>query len=824
MHIGARLSLPVMTSLARDIRFALRSARRSPAFTVVALVTLAVGIGAATATFSVANAIVLRPLPVHDQDRVLVLWAKQRDFAHVPVRWAEVDRYARESRAFERVGGIDYNGAWTWAMSERGQPAPVKATWVTGDLFRVLGAVPQVGRLIERTDDIPNAPPVAVISDDLWRRRYGADSSVVGRVLDYEGRRFTIIGVAPRGFDYPQGIDLWSAVLPFSPDAASDTAPGSLDIVARLRPDATAEQGRRELDAFLDRAYARWRTSIGKFEATARTLPTLIVGSVRPAVVMLSMAAGLVLFISCMNVANLLLVRGVTRSREVAIRASLGAARGRLVWQLLTESALLGAVACVLGIGLALSGVRILVGLAPPEVPRLSEVSVDTSAMLFACGAAMTAVVVFGLGPALALTRHDVGMLVRSAGSRSLTGSRATMKNRELLVVIQAALAVIVLVAAGLLTRSLVNLQGVTLGFERDRVIVAQLGMPWTRFAAPDGGDRFTLLLDRLREATGSIPGVTSVAVAASPPYSGPGGWDALPNVEGMSDAEHARLPWVNMEIVTSEYFATLGVRLVRGRLLAPTDRRGSLPVVVVNESMARRYWPTGDAIGQQLRLGALSDTTAPRYTVVGVVGDMRYRQLETAMPGFYLPHRQFSRGAPTFFILRTASSPEAIVPALRRAFAGVDGDASVLNARTMDDYISGPLARPRFSSVLLTVFATVALLLVAVGIYGVIGENVRQRRRELGIRLALGAHPRNVRRMVLRAGLLPAALGITIGIAAALAGARVVESQLYDVTPADPLTYLAVALIIFAVAAVACAVPARAAASANPVEILRAD
>jgi predicted lysophospholipase L1 biosynthesis ABC-type transport system permease subunit len=246
--------------------------------------------------------------------------------------------------------------------------------------------------------------------------------------------------------------------------------------------------------------------------------------------------------------------------------------------------------------------------------------------------------------------------------------------------------------------------------------------------------------------------------------------------------------------------------------------------VVVVNESMARRYWPREDAIGKQLRLGAPSDTGAPRHTVVGVVGDMRYRQLETAMPSFYLPNGQFSRGAPTFFILRTASAPEAIVPSLRRAFAAVDGDASVLNARTMDDYIAGPLARPRFSSVLLAVFATVALLLVAVGIYGVIGENVRQRRRELGIRLALGAHPRNVRGLVLRAGLLPAALGVAIGTTAALAGARVVESQLYDVTPADPLTYTAVGLIILAVAVVACAIPARAAARANPVEILRAD
>jgi hypothetical protein len=260
-----------MHSVGQDIRFAVRFALRFRAFTGVALITLAVGIGTATATFSVANAIVLRPLPVRAQDRVVVMWAKQRDFAHVPVRWAEIDRFARESRAFERVAGIDYNGAWTWAMFERGQPAPVSATWVTGDFFQVLGIVPQVGRTIERTDDVPGAPPVAVISDGLWRRRYGADSGVVGRALDYEGKRFTIVGVAPRGFEYPHGVELWSAVVPFFPDVRSDTAAGSLDIVARLRPDATVEQGRRELDAFLDRTYARWRGTVGRFEATART-------------------------------------------------------------------------------------------------------------------------------------------------------------------------------------------------------------------------------------------------------------------------------------------------------------------------------------------------------------------------------------------------------------------------------------------------------------------------------------------------------------------------------------------------------------------------
>ena len=806
-----------MQSVGQDIRFAARFALRSRAFTAVALLTLAVGIGTATATFSVANAIVLRPLPVRAQDRVVVMWAKQRDFAHVPVRWAEIQRFASESRAFEGVAGIDYNGAWTWAMFERGQPAPVAGTWVTGNFFQVLGVIPQVGRMIERTDDVPGAPLVAVITDGLWRRRYGADSSVVGRALDYEGKRFTIVGVAPRGFEYPHGVEMWSAVVPFFPDVRSDTATGSLDIVARLRSDATMEQGRRELDAFLDRAYARWRGTVGKFEATARTLSSFLVGNVRPAVVTLSAAAGLVLFIACMNVANLLLVRGVTRTRELAIRASLGAARQRIVRQLMTEAAALGIVGCALGVGVATLGVRALVALAPPGVPRLAEVGVDARAMLFASAAAMVAAVLFGLGPALALTRDDVGTLVRQAGSRSATASRRSTRTKQLLVVVQSALAVLVLTAAGLLARSLVNLQRVDLGFERDRVVVAQLAMPWSKFASADGHDRFTQLVDRLKETTRALPGVTAVAVAASPPYSGTGGWDALPNVEGVSDAERARLPWVNMEIVTSEYFETLGVQLVRGRLLAAGDRRGALPVAVVNETMARQYWPAGGAIGKRFRLGAPTDTTKPLYTVVGVVRDMRYRQLETAMPSLYVPNEQYPGGAPTFFLIRTATSPGALIPALRRAFAAVDADASVLGARTMDDYLAGPLARPRFSSVLLAVFAAVALLLVAVGIYGVIGESVRQRRRELGIRLALGARPANVGRMMLRAALWPVFLGTGIGLVLALAGARVVESQLYDVAPTDPLTFAAVAIIVLGVAVVACAGPTRVAARANP-------
>src|SRR5215203_2819446 len=671
---------------------------------------------------------------------------------------------------------------------------------------------------------MPNASPVAVISDGLWHRRYGADSSVIGRALDYDQRQFTIVGVAPRGFEYPSGIEMWSAVSPFLTSIQSDTAPGSLDMVARLRPDATMEQGRREFDAFLDRAYAGWRGNVGRFEATARTLSTFLVGDVRPAVLTLSAAAALVLFIACMNVATLLLVRGVTRGREVAIRASLGAARGRIVRQLLTESALLGVGGCAVGVGIAALGVRALTRLAPPGVPRLGQVHVDVDAVLFASVAAMMAVALFGLGPALALAREDLAALLQRGGSRSATGSRGWARAKQLLIVAQAALAVLVLTGAGLLGRSLINLQRVDLGFERERVVVAQLTVPWSKFATADGTDRFTLLLDELSEAARSLPGVASVAVAASPPYSGTGGWDALPHVEGVGAAQRLRLPWVNLEIVTSAYFETLGVPLVRGRLLAAADRKASVPVAIVNETMARQYWATGDAIGKRFRLGAPNDTTRPAYTVVGVVGDMRYRQLETAMPSVYVPNTQYPNGAPTFFLIRTTAPSALLVPALRRAFLATDPDAAVLSVRTIDDYLAAPLARPRFSSVLLAVFAAVALLLVAGGIYAVVAEHVRHHRRELGIRLALGAQPSGVRRMMLAAGLWPVLIGTAVGTSLTVASVRVIESQLYGVPPIDPITFGGVAGVVLAVAALACAVPARLAARTNPLEVLQSD
>jgi predicted permease len=808
----------------QDIRFAVRTGIRAPAFVALAVLTLGIGIGVATAAFSAANTILLRPLPVVGQERIVVLWAKQRDFAHVPVRWAEVDRYARESRAFDRVGGVDYNGAWPLAMFDRGEPVAVRASWVTGEFFGVVGAVPQIGRLIEPRDDRLNAAPVAVISDGLWRRRYGGDRAVLGRTLTYDGNLFTIVGVAPEGFDYPRTVELWAAVLPTFPAARNDTASGSLDVVARLRPDATMEQGRRELDAFLDRSYNKWRVSVGKFEATARTLPDVIVGDVRAAVITLSAAALLVLMVACLNVANLHLVRGVARVREVAIRASLGATRARLIRQLLVESTVLAVAGVVLGIGVAAVVVRLLAGFAPPEIPRLAEVAVDGASIVFGCMAASLTVLVAGIGPAIVVTRGDLGALMRRTVSRSATAGRTSLGIRRGVLVIQSALAVLVIATAGLLTRSLVNLGTVELGFQRDRIMIAQLTMPWSKFSGVNGIDRLSALLDELQANVRAIPGVSGVAVTASPPYSGTGGWDALPTVDGQTAAEAEARPWVNMEITTPTYFETLGVPLVRGRLFDETDRKGVARVVVVNEAMARAYWPQSDAIGKRLWLGAPTDTAAPRYTVIGIVADMRYRELATAMPGFYLPNRQYDRAAPTWFVIRSPLSPESLVPSLRAAFSKADADAALLSVRTMGDYLDGPLARPRFSAVLSTVFACVALLLVAIGIYGIVGEHVRQSRRELGIRLALGARPLDAARMVVLIALLPVSIGLALGMAGTLVASTVVRPLLYAVAPADPATMVGVALVVLIAAGVACAAPARSAARLALVDALRDD
>jgi len=602
-----------------------------------------------------------------------------------------------------------------------------------------------------------------------------------------------------------------------------------MHVLARLKPGVAIEEAQAAVDVLMATlatehpATDQGLAAVVMPELLSRPMPMRSVREAVPLVRFFGMVvAGLVLLLACMNVANLLLVRGVMRVREVAIRASLGAARGRIIRQLLTESSVIAVGGAILGVGVATVAVRLLVRLAPPEVPRLAEVTVDARATAVACAITVIAVLVSGVGPALALTRGDLGVLMRRAESRATTGSRGTLRAKQTVLVAQAALAVLVLITAGLLARSFMNLTQVNLGFHRDRVIIAQLAMPWSKFETKDGSDRFALLLDQLEDATRVIPGVAAVTVATSPPYSGTGGWDALPTVEGQTEADRTRQSWVNMEIVTSGYFETLGVPLVRGRLLAPSDRKSSQPVVVVNETMARRYWPNADAIGKRLWLGAPGDSGTPRYAVVGVVGDMRYRELTTAMPSFYLPNAQYSRAVPTWFVVRSARSPEALIPSLRRAFSAVDPDASILSARTMADYLDGPLARPRFSAALLATFAGVALLLVGVGIFGVIGEHARQSRRELGIRLALGAQARDVGWMVLRAALQPVAIGLALGLGVALAGARLVQPQLYDLSSTDPATMMVAAVVVITVAAAGCVMPARFATRVNPVDVLR--
>jgi predicted permease len=785
---------------------------------------VAIGIAAVTATFSIASGLLLRPLPLPAQDRVIVMWAKQRDFAHVPLKWSDVERYGKESRACTRVAGIDYNGAWTWALSDRGEAVPAKGTYVTGGLFQTLGISPQLGRVITERDDVPNAPRVAVISDALWRRRYGADSTVIGRVLEFDRTQITIVGVAPRGFEYPHGVEFWTPVRAFAPNVPADSIPSSLDLVARLNPDATMDQARRELDGYLDRAYARFRTSVGTFEATARTLPDAIIGTVRPAVLTLTAAAVLVLVIACLNVANLQLVRGVARVREVAIRASLGASTARVVRQLLTEAGVIGVAGAAAGITLAALTIRALVALAPAEIPRVAEVTLDAEVMVFATVVTIVTVALSAIGPTLALARSDVASLVRRAGTRAVAGSRRSARTRQGLIGAQAALAVLVLSGAGLLIRSLANLQHQDLGFRRENVVVAQLTMPWSKFDTPDGSDRFNQLLERVRATVAATAGVTHVAVASSPPYSGTGGWDALPSVEGQSADAATRRPWVNMEIVTPDYFATLGVPLLRGRLLASTDRKGAEPAIVVNATMARLYWPGEDPLGKRLRLGAPTDSAASRYTVVGVVGDMRYRELTVAMPSFYIPNEQLATGVATFFLVRTTSAPAAIVPTIRAIFRNADADASLLDARTLDDYLAGPLARPRFVSALVAFFGVAGLLLVAVGIYAVVAEHVRDHHRELGIRIALGARAADLRRFVLRVGLTPLMVGAVVGLGLSLASGRLVKTLLYRVTPTDPVPLGGVVAIIAAAAFAACAVPLRQARRVDPVEVLRAD
>ncbi|MFL5496808.1 MAG: ABC transporter permease [Gemmatimonadales bacterium] len=805
-----------MTIGLQNVRVAARSLHRWGGVAFVALAILALGIGLSIAVFTVADALLLRPLPVRDQARLVVLWgtASDRPFNY-PLGLSDGREFARGARTLERAALFLYNGAGPLPIGDGDQVSRLRRALVSGEFFDVLGVHPALGRALGREDDVRGAQPVVVLSYTAWRERFNADPRVMGRrVATYgDGTVYTIVGVMPQGLDFPKGTDFWAPVVPsMSADALSLMA---FYVVGRLVPGATPANAADELTTFFKRAEApSWQR---EWHGIATLWPRLVIGDVRPALFAFAAAAGLLLLITCINVANLLLVRGVARVREVAVRSALGATRTRIVLQLFTENILLAVAGGALGVAVAAGVVRLFIAFAPPDLPRLGEVHLNAMALAGALAITAVAIVLFGLAPAFLTSRLELQAALRSDTRQSAT--RRSRIGTEALVAAQLALALLVLAAAGIITRSLINLQRAELSLEPSHLLIGELALRSDLLANPE---KQRAMLEQLMPQLEAIPGVRAVSPVVAVPFSEAAGWDGKPAAEGQSPVEAAANPMLNMEVVAPGYFTTLGIPVLRGRTFTDQDREDAPPVVVVSQSAAQHYWPGDDPIGKRLMMGANLDRT---FTVVGVVPDTRYRDLREARPSIYFPLSQsFFPFAPTTLAIRTDSGSGAPISTIRRVISETAPGVALVSAAPFGTFLEGPLAQPRMNALLLVLFAGAAVVLASVGLFGVMATMVRQRTRELGIRLALGAAPRDLQRMVMRRGLIIATVGLVLGLLGTLLANRLLVALLYDVSPTDGVTLLVAAGFLFGVAGLASAIPARLSTRVDPMLALRAD
>lgn len=808
-----------MESLLQDVRVSVRGLRRTPTFAITAILTLALGIGLATAVFTVANAFLLRPLPVRDQQRVVVLWGATSDgrFDNFPLLLRDAREFAAQTRALERVEFFAYGGAQLVPIRDGGNVFRLRRSLVSGGYFALLGARPLLGRALSPEDDVTGAAPVAVLSHAAWQRYFGGDTNVIGRRLavHWADAPYTIVGVMPLGLDYPQGTDFWAPVIPNSGSLGNEPVYAELNVIGRLRRGASAADARTELTNFFRRPSApAWLHDV---HGVVHPLTNAILGDVKPAVIAFAAAAGLLLLITCINVANLLLVRGLARVREIAVRSALGAGRGRIVGQLLAESTLLAIAGGTLGSLLAAGAVRGFIAFAPAGTPRIDEIRLDAGAVGGAVAITAVVTLLFALAPAFVASRVELADALRS-GSRQSGGGRGFRRGTEALVVGQVALALVVLSAAGLVTRSFLRLQHVDLSLDGSGLTIAELALPGQGYDDPQ---KQVALLDRLLPRLEAIPGVRAVTPLFAPPFARAGGVFGQLAAEGRPPTEAAKNPTLIMDVVTPNMFATFGIPVLRGRGFTDADRKGAPRVAIISAAAARHYWPNVDPIGKRLTLGSRDSMV----TIVGVVPETRYRDLRDPRPTIYFPlHQSSFPVVPLTLAIRADTGFANVVPAVRRRLRETEPGVALASALPFETLLERPRAQPRLNAMLLAAFALGAVALAAVGLYAVVATMVRQRTRELGVRMALGATAGDVGRLVLRRGLALAALGTAVGLVGALAANRLLRAMLFEVSPTDAVTLGLVAVALLGIAVLASLVPARSSTRIEPVVALRAD
>jgi putative ABC transport system permease protein len=808
-----------VNSFWRDIRFGLRMLAKNPAFTAVAVLTLALGIGANTAIFSVIDAALLRPLPYPNADRIVVLYQLDQDKQTDTPAPADFLDFQRQSSSFAHLAahrGLPFN------LSGNGQPERVEGAVVTSDFFAALGVQAVRGRTIQPDLDPPGGTSVAVLGYGLWQRRFGGDANIVGRAIEVDGVSRIVVGIMPPGFAFPAGTELWTssrfAAVPHplrpTEDPAAVRDSHYFESFGRLKPGVTLAQATAEVDTITKRLKQQYGDKEEGFGATLVPLRQDLVGETRPALLILLGAVALVLLIACVNVANIILARGASRQKEMALRIALGAGRFHLLRHLLVESLLLALAGGALGIVLALWGLAPLRALVPADMIGGAPIALDSRVLLFTLFASLASGVLFGLIPGLRLLGTDLNVSLQEGGRGSAGGGRAR-RMRSALVVTEIAMAAVLLIAAGLLLRSFSRLLNVPEGFNPDHVLSLQMALPQARYPKP--GDRVAFLKNTL-ERVDSLPGIASASAISRLPLN-PGNSSRSVEIEGRTAPPSGDIA-PDYLVVTPDYFQTLGVPLLAGRTFTARDDANALPVAIVGEATARHFWPGQDVIGKHFRGACGDDKTWCQ--VVGVVGDIKQHHLEQASKlAVYVP---FSQDPWAFFslVVRTKLEPASAASAVEGAIHSVDADEPVYNVRSMRDVEAASLSPQRLQIALIGLFAALALILACMGIYGVMAYSVAQRTSEIGVRMALGAQTSNVLGLVLGEGLRLALLGAAIGLAGSFFAARLLSGMLFGVTPSDPFTFASVAVVLVAVAMVACYVPARRATRVDPLVALR--
>ena len=806
-----------METLWQDVRYAVRMLAKSPGFTAVAVLTLALGIGANTAIFSVIHAVLLKSLPYPDPDRLMILSEYSARTGAESVSWMDYLDWRQQNRSFEEMATYNMHD---FNFTGSGKPEVIRVGRVTSSFFSLVGATTVLGRTFNSEEDKPGANRTAVLTYGFWRARLGGDPSVLGKSLTLDGEPYSVIGVLRPDFQYfARHIDL---CVP----AALSTAAGSnwllrgnhpgLEVLARLRPRVSQASARSDMDAIMGRLEREYPGSNGGQRASVKPLYEARFGDVRPALLTLLAGVLCVLLIACANVANLLLARAAVREKEFAVRAAVGAGRKRIVRQLLTESVLLSMVGGLLGLLVAAWSMGPLLRLAPADIPRLSETRMDMTVFLFSFGVALVTGILFGLAPAFQTSHVDLTAALRETGQSTTAGVRRR-RLRAGLLISEVAIAVVLAIASGLLMRSLLKALAVNPGFRSDHLLALDVNLPHYKYKTDPQQLAF---LNDVLERTRHLPGVVSASAVMCPPLVGTC-WDSIFIFDDRPVPPIAELPRAAFNIADPQYFRAVGVPLLKGRWFTPEDTAKSTPVILINETAARRWWPNQNPLGKRIKQGFPQDKGSFEE-IVGVVGDLREDAPDQAQwPEVFIPEAQNTM--PSFTLLvRTGTEPMAMSGSVEGVIHSLDPDQPVYHVKAMTGYLAESLARRKFSTLLLGIFGALALLLASVGIYGVMAYSVAQRTHEIGIRVALGAQRHDVLGLVVAHGLRLALAGIAIGLAAAWMLTRLLASLLFGVTPRDPVTFVCVVGLLAGVALLACYVPARRAMRVDPMVALR--